>query len=282
MKTAVWAWFRAPLTGSKSVRAYRALKIRDDSVRQRPRFSDALTHVSTWIASAYSATMLMAVTLALWAGSGPAGAETEYVASDGKLTQLAFYRSVACGGAEIDKCQSILLRWPAHLRRDLRVGLSQIGADIPGKTRSLVIAALRRAVSEINTAGADITLTIANGRHAHDAEIQLFLVNPDRQGKIKQVQSPLLRDQVLSSGLTRMRHKGREILGVHVGLSGRMQPDAIQSVVLEELVQSLGLMTDILNPHYRHRSVFAEDCDCTTELTGHDRAVLLMHYPPVN
>ena len=54
---------------------------------------------------------------------------------------------------------------------------------------------------------------------------------------------------------------------------------AIASVVLEEVVQALGLLTDIRSPVYR-RSIFAEDSNSGIRLRGQDAMVIRRHYPP--
>ena len=206
-------------------------------------------------------------------------AEAEYVKSDGVLPIAEFYRSVACGGADPAACGAEIVRWPAAARDGLTVGIAQIDAAVPPMIRSRVIKTLGAAIAEINQSAAQVTLAQVNGRAARRAHIQIFLVAPDRRGRITTARSALLRGQILSSALVRMRHRGPDIQSAHVAIAADIDPDAIASVMLEELVQSLGLMTDILNPHYRHQSVFAEDCDCTDRLAGQDLAALRMHYP---
>jgi hypothetical protein len=54
----------------------------------------------------------------------------------------------------------------------------------------------------------------------------------------------------------------------------------IRSVVLEELIQSLGLVYDIENPDYSRRSIFAQSASGVTILAGQDAIALRLHYPP--
>ena len=49
--------------------------------------------------------------------------------------------------------------------------------------------------------------------------------------------------------------------------------------MLEELTQSMGLMTDIRNPYYETRSVFSEDSNSVVKLGEQDREALRLHYP---
>jgi Protein of unknown function (DUF2927) len=53
----------------------------------------------------------------------------------------------------------------------------------------------------------------------------------------------------------------------------------LQSIVLEELTQSLGLRTDIDNPWYDTRSVFSERSNSVTTLGLQDMMALRRHYP---
>ena len=58
-------------------------------------------------------------------------------------------------------------------------------------------------------------------------------------------------------------------------------PDSdIRPVVLEELTQSMGLMTDVHNPAYDEISVFAEDSNSVLRLGPQDKEALRLHYPP--
>ena len=55
----------------------------------------------------------------------------------------------------------------------------------------------------------------------------------------------------------------------------------MKSTVLEEVIQSLGLLTDIHNRYYHTRSIFSETGGGrVTKLRGQDAATLLYHYPP--
>ncbi|MDA9208487.1 DUF2927 domain-containing protein, partial [Octadecabacter sp.] len=55
--------------------------------------------------------------------------------------------------------------------------------------------------------------------------------------------------------------------------------DQAGPIMLEELTQSMGLMTDIRNPYYETRSVFSEDSNSVQKLGVQDRAALARHYP---
>ncbi|MEM9639662.1 MAG: hypothetical protein AAGA94_18565, partial [Pseudomonadota bacterium] len=57
--------------------------------------------------------------------------------------------------------------------------------------------------------------------------------------------------------------------------------EEVPSIMVEEVVQATGLMTDIGSPWYRDRSIFAEFSDNTvTRLQPQDLMALRRHYPP--
>jgi hypothetical protein len=53
---------------------------------------------------------------------------------------------------------------------------------------------------------------------------------------------------------------------------------AYESVMLEELTQAMGLMTDIRNPYYDAISVFSQDANIAKRLGEQDIMALRRHY----
>ena len=53
----------------------------------------------------------------------------------------------------------------------------------------------------------------------------------------------------------------------------------IQSIDLEELVQSLGQVMDIGSKYYRSKSIFSERANRIKRLKGQDAMAIRMHYP---
>ena len=70
----------------------------------------------------------------------------------------------------------------------------------------------------------------------------------------------------------------REIRRGVILISRDLRADEAHSVLLEELVQSMGLRWDIRDPAYRGRSIFDEDSNLVRRLSGQDRTALRMHY----
>ena len=124
-------------------------------------------------------------------------------------------------------------------------------------------------------------MQLVTGAAAKKAQIQVFLVNTSPGDRMTKVDSRLLRGRDAQIGYVHVSYRRNTIDQAHIALSRDITLSQTHSVVLEELVQSLGLLTDILNPYYKRRSIFAEDCNCTTRLTGQDLAVLRRHYPPL-
>ena len=75
-----------------------------------------------------------------------------------------------------------------------------------------------------------------------------------------------------------LRSRGCTILSAAIAISQEIRRREIASVVLEELVQALGLPTDIDSPAYT-RSIFSEADNATVWLRGQDAAALRRHYP---
>jgi len=90
---------------------------------------------------------------------------------------------------------------------------------------------------------------------------------------------PVLEGRVLSLGQVMVRARNSWIDQAVISMSVDTPRRAIASVVLEEVVQALGLMTDIRSPVYR-RSVFSEDSNSGTRLRGQDAMAIRRHYPP--
>lgn len=54
-----------------------------------------------------------------------------------------------------------------------------------------------------------------------------------------------------------------------------------ESIMLEEITQALGLITDIQNPYYRSRSILSQNADNSLKTLGiQDTMSLIRHYPP--
>ena len=176
--------------------------------------------------------VLLALTTALCA---PYAFAADYVETQGRLSDDAFYRLVACGAAPGADCALPFVRWSKTDRADLRVGVMRRAAGFPAPQTA--DAALDAAIEAINGADAGLTLRQTT-RAPHITTIERAAII-------------LARD---------------------------LPPDHYRAVLLEELVQAMGLLTDIRNTAYAGRSIFAADDNLTTALQGQDLVALRRHY----
>ncbi|MEH6644791.1 hypothetical protein [Sulfitobacter sp.] len=74
---------------------------------------------------------------------------------------------------------------------------------------------------------------------------------------------------------------GSTINAAAIGFSSTMTMRQYESVMLKEITQALGLITDIQNPYYRSRSILSQNADNSLKTLGaQDRVALIRHYPP--
>jgi hypothetical protein len=70
-----------------------------------------------------------------------------------------------------------------------------------------------------------------------------------------------------------------EILAAAIVMSTTLGIGSYEGVILEELTQALGLMTDIKSPAYVGVSVLSQDGNRVTRLGQQDKVALRLHYP---
>lgn len=88
-----------------------------------------------------------------------------------------------------------------------------------------------------------------------------------------------LDGNVLPLGRVALRARDNTIREALIAISAKARRREIASILLEEITQALGLMTDIQGPTYR-RSVFSEDSNSVVRLEGQDAMALRRHYAP--
>lgn len=212
--------------------------------------------------------------LALW-GAAPLRA-TEFIETDGPLDDDTFYRIVACGAAPGQDCTHPYVRWPEP--RALRVALERIDPAFLGGKKKRAEAALVRAVQYINQSGANVALTTVPA--GQKAEITIHFIDNDGTVPLQNTGVDGLDGQTVRGATVRIwwRSTGEILRGVIV-FSRRLSIKHYESAMLEELTQSLGLMTDIRNPHYEGVSIFSEDSNASKTLGPQDIMALRRHYP---
>jgi hypothetical protein len=184
---------------------------------------------------------------------------------------------VACAAAPEAECSRPMARWPVERARTLTVGIANIDADFPTYKLSWAHAAVDEAIAEINAAGADLRITRRADGLA--ADIPIFLTGAGRGEAVSGTGYRGLDGSIIQAGLVTLWWQDGAISTAAVALSADVRRRSIRSVMLEELVQALGLSTDIRGPAYRGRSIFDEDTNAVTQLLGQDADALRRHYP---
>lgn len=216
----------------------------------------------------------LAALLCLFLAPATAAAQ-EFVEVEGLISDEDFYRLVACAAPPGGACTKPIIRWPADERRSLRVGIAAVAPDFADYRFDLVDIAIDDAIEEINGAGADLYLERA---YEPPFDVPFFLTDTPQGGQISGTGVPELDNAVIAIGRVALRSRGETIVAAAIALSRDIRRREIASIVLEELVQAMGLPTDISSPAYE-RSIFSENGNSTVWLRGQDLAALRRHYP---
>lgn len=204
-------------------------------------------------------------------------AAQEYIAVPDLVSDEAFYRLVACAAPPGRPCNKPFIRWPAPERLSLMVGLADVTDALPDYKFVLFDRALDAAIDEINAAGAELFLERS---YEPEMDIPIYVVATPPGGRISGTGVADLDGAEIAIGRVAIRSRGEDITGAAIAISAEIRRREIASVVLEELVQSLGLVTDVVSPAYED-SIFSETSNSTVWLRGQDLAALRRHYPRV-
>lgn len=191
------------------------------------------------------------------------------------ISDDAFYRLIACAAPPGGDCNKPLIYWSEERRLALRIGIANTADTFPSYKLDIVDAAIDAAIAEINGAGANLFLVRV---YEGEMDIPLHLVDTPQGGVIVGTGIEELDGSDIAIGRVAIRSRGEEIVAATIAISQDIRRREIASVVLEELVQSLGLVTDIDSPAYQF-SIFAENGNSMTRLRGQDASALRRHYP---
>ncbi len=202
----------------------------------------------------------------------------DFVQTEGILSDAQFYRLVSCGAVPGGACAEGPIRWPAGKAQSLTIGFAQRDAGFPSRTARSVLLGLRNAIRQVNRIGANVQLTEL--RAGGTADILIYLQDVPEGGQIEGTGIRGLDGVPIDIGRFHVLwDRNREITRAAIVLSRDLSPRDAASVILEEIVQSLGLIWDIRNPAYRDASIFDEDSNRVTALRGQDIIALRQHYP---
>jgi hypothetical protein len=202
----------------------------------------------------------------------------EYVTAKGKLSDEDFYRLVACAAPPGGACQKPFVRWSPTDARDLTVRVVQVDTGYPAKVSAKVEATLDIALRDLNTSGANLRLRrIAEGL---TPDISIHLLNLPRDAPVAGTGMPWFDGNVMQAARFQLGwHDDGTAFICGIALSRDVAVEGLRRILLEELTQCLGLMTDVGGRYYAARSIFSEDGARMDRLQGQDLAALLRHYP---
>lgn len=220
--------------------------------------------------------LFLSVLLVSWTGHSMAG---DFSKSNGPLSDTAFYYSVFCKAQTKAKCQSDIPRWTKYKRRKLKVAIVGIQPGFSNAKAQQIERAITRAITELNSIGADFKLFKAPKSKARRADIQIILLNTNKGQQAKNA-GLAFQNRVVQRAMAIPVVLRSTILQSHIAVSKNIRTEFINRVILEEITQSLGPRWDVLNPYYQTRSIFSQISDPKVDrLSAQDRRVIKIHYP---
>lgn len=212
--------------------------------------------------------------LALFSG---AGAAQDFIETEGLLSDDDFYRLVSCRAAPSQPCAHRPLFWQTD--RPLRVRIAQIDPAFLGGRQKRAKAALARAIQYINRAEAGISLVETSADQ--NTDISVYFLNANDETPVRGVGLPDVDGETVRGARVWVWANSDAVIQRSVIVFSTALPmRQYESAMIEEVTQSLGLMTDIRNPLYNGVSVFAEDSNAAKDLGKQDVMALRRHYPP--
>jgi len=204
-------------------------------------------------------------------------AAQEYIESNGKLSDDAFYKMVACAAPVGKECQKVFVKWSQRKAQNLTVSLRRTVSTYPSDKRQILSQSLDAAVAELNS--------VPNGpriRRVNDgskADIQILLLDVDANSKLKNTNIRGLDGvQIQHAWVQIWWNQNQSITRSAIVFSKDVTKKAAASIMLEELAQSLGFITDLRNPYYEENSIFSEDSNARTNLAPQDIMAIQRHY----
>jgi hypothetical protein len=219
----------------------------------------------------------MKLVLALIFAAGSAAAQ-EFITTDAPLSDTDFYRLVSCAAPLGGDCQKELVRWSPADAQDVSIGIVQVEDGYPAYVVQLASDALNSAISELNAVDANLHITLSDNSIRPDIGIHLLtIVEGDA---IRNTGLDPLDGETIEAAKAQLWWRNDLSLIEGAIVFGKdISPDDLQSIMLEEVTQSMGLLTDIGGPYYQTRSIFSESSNQLTALGPQDVMALRRHYP---
>ncbi|MBM1221578.1 hypothetical protein JQU17_11795 [Ponticoccus sp. SC2-23] len=204
--------------------------------------------------------------------------DADFVACDGPLSDDDFYRLVACRAPPGKPCREDFVRWAPEAAQALRIGFAPVSSGYPAVLRDQLYYGLGLAIGSINRIGADLHLIAEDDPERQDITIHLI---SSREGEpISGTGNYEMDGFVIGAALVHISwDASKHITDATIAMAADIPLSNAYPVLLEEVTQSLGLMTDIRNPYYETTSVFSEDSNLVRKHGPQDRMAILRHYP---
>ncbi|MEP5152155.1 DUF2927 domain-containing protein [Planktotalea sp.] len=215
---------------------------------------------------------MIRITCAIWLAFTASANAQEYLSATKALSNDDFYNLVACAAPPDGTCAKPLVRWD---RTELTIGITRMDKIYLGGKKKRAEAALVRAIQEINAAGSAIQLT----QSEDNPDIPILFLDMPARLNIENSGFPNLDGTPISGAGVRVMAKDGIIQNAVIIFTRDMQRRAYESALLEEVIQGLGLLTDIGGPYYETRSIFSQTSNALTKLGPQDIMALGRHYP---
>ncbi|MGL6211355.1 MAG: DUF2927 domain-containing protein [Paracoccaceae bacterium] len=212
----------------------------------------------------------------LLALAAPAFADSQLVI-DRPLSDDDFYRAVSCGAPPGGPCKLATVRWPRAIARNLSVSVVDYTQGFQDRHSDAGREALAKAITQINAAGS--ALKLKRVKDGARAPIRIWFSDINTGDPITLPDLDLPSEDRMEGARVYLWWQRNKLTRAVIILSHDLPTDAIGSVMLEELTQAMGFLTDLEGDAYTDVSVFSEFSNSVTRLTGQDKMALRRHYP---
>lgn len=219
----------------------------------------------------------MKLVLALLLTANGAAAQ-EFITANAPLSDTDFYRLVSCAAPLGGDCQKDLVRWSPTDAQDVSIGIVQVEDGYPANVAQLAADALNSTIAQLNAVDANLHVTIWDKTIKPDIGIHLLtIVEGDA---IRNTGLDLLDGEIIEIAKVQLWwHDDLTLTKGAIVIGKDIDPADVTSIMLEEVTQSMGLLTDIGGPYYQTRSIFSESSNQLTALGAQDVMALRRHYP---
>jgi hypothetical protein len=202
-------------------------------------------------------------------------AAQEYVVTDGPLTDGEFYSLVSCAALPGQGCNEPIIRWDPPV---ITVTLAPIPQTYPVDLAMEISRSLDTTITQINAD--DPGLSLRRVSKSQPAHILLYLQAIRAGDAIRGTGYPEMDGIPIGAAQIQVFWGGDQSLtDAAIVFAADIPIDQAGPIMLEELTQAMGLITDTRNSYYETRPVFSEDSNTVTKLGVQDREASRFHYP---